>query len=295
MSTIAVAGGTGALGRRVIERALGAGHVVRALTREAGRMPAELRGRVTPVVGDARDADAAAELVRGTDVVFSCAGASVMMERGRGWRGYGAVDTPLNVALVRAAAAAGRPRFVYVSVFHTPEMRGLAYVDAHERVVDAIRRAGLPHAIVRPTGFYSAIVDSYLPMVRRGPAPEIGDGCARTNPIADDDLAAACLDAIDAGDPALALDCGGPDIITRHELVELAFAAAGQPPRFRRVPPWVARAGAATLRVLHPRIGQFAKFIAAISTRDLIAPARGKRRLADAFMAAGAAARRRAA
>src|SRR5205085_11803286 len=103
------------------------GHGIRLLTRDADRIPANWRGRVTPIVGDARDATAAAELVRGAHVVFSCAGASVMMERGRGWRGYRAVDTPLNTALVDAAAAAGgRPRFVYVSVFHTPEMRRLA-------------------------------------------------------------------------------------------------------------------------------------------------------------------------
>lgn len=283
MSELAVAGGTGALGRRVVDRALAHGHGIRLLTRDAGRIPANWRGRVTPIVGDARDASAAAELVRGADVVFSCAGASVMMERGRGWRGYRAVDTPLNTALVDAAAAAGRPRFVYVSVFHTPEMRRLAYIDAHERVVERITAAGLPYGIVRPTGFYSAITASYVPMAKKGTLPEIGDGSSRTNPIGDDDLADICMDAIASEKPMLTIDAGGPDVVTRHEIAEMAFAAAGTEPRFRRVPPWLARLGSAFLRPLYPRIGQFAAFIATISTSDLIAPGHGRERLTDAF------------
>lgn len=283
MSKLAVAGGTGALGRRVIDRALAAGHSVQLLTRDAARIPADLRGRVTPVVGDARDERTAAELVRGADIVFSCAGASVMMERGRGWRGYGAVDTPVNAALIDAAVAGGRPRFVYVSVFHTPAMRRLAYVDAHERVVEHIVASGLPHGIVRPTGFYSAVAASYLGMAKKGTLPEIGDGSARTNPIGDDDLAALCMSAIESDQRALTIDAGGPEVVTRHQIAEMAFAAAGTEPRFRHVPPWLGRLGAAFLRPLHPRIGQFAAFIAAISTLDLVAPAHGRERLTDAF------------
>lgn len=283
MSTLAVAGGTGALGRRVVDRALLAGHRVRLLARDAARIPADLRGRVTPVLGDARAPEVAAELVRGADAVFSCAGASVMMERGRGWRGYGAVDTPLNAALVDAAVEAGRPRFVYVSVFHTSAMRRLAYVEAHERVVERIAASGLPYGIVRPTGFYSAVIASYLALAQRGTLPEIGDGSARTNPIGDGDLAAICAAAIDADERALVIDAGGPDVVTRHDIAELAFAAAGTRPRYRRVPPWLARLGASLLRPVHPRIGQFAAFIAAISTMDLVAPAHGRDRLTEAF------------
>ncbi|HVV85712.1 MAG TPA: NAD(P)H-binding protein, partial [Kofleriaceae bacterium] len=236
---------------------------------------------------DGRDRAAAARLVDGADAVFSCAGASVAMGLGHGWRGYGAVDPVVNRTLVDAAAAsAARPRFVYVSVFHTPAMRGLAYIGAHERVVDALAASGLPHAIVRPTGFYSAIVPAYLGLVKRGSAPEIGDGTARTNPIGDDDLAGVCLEAIASAEPALAIDVGGPEVLPRRALVELAGAALGRTITVRRVPPWLARAGSAGLRLVHPRMGQFARFVAAISTLDLVAPARGTARLADAFAAA---------
>lgn len=282
---IAVAGATGALGAKVVARLVADGWQVRILTRDAARAPAG----VEAVVGDGRDPRVAKALVAGVDAVFSCAGGSVAAAPGHGWRGFRAVDTPLNVGLVRAAAAAGRPRFVYVSVFHAPAMRRLAYVDAHERVVDAIAAAGLPHAIVRPTGFFSAIVPIYLAMARRGPVPEIGDGQVRSNPIADDDLADACVTAIGAADPRLALAVGGPEVLPRRAFVELAAAALGRPPRIRHVPPVVARLGAACARPLHPRLGQLGQFVTAIATTELIAPAHGTRRLADAFAAAARA------
>jgi uncharacterized protein YbjT (DUF2867 family) len=283
MSILAIAGASGALGRRVAERARAAGHTVRVLTRDRARLPDALRAAA--IAGDGRDPRVAAELVRGADAVFSCAGASVQVSLGHGWRGYGAVDTPVNLALIAATRAAGRARFTYVSVFHTDAMRRLAYVAAHERVVTALAASGLPWAVVRPTGFFSAI-GAFVDLARRGPLPEIGDGSARTNPIGDDDLADACLEAIDARDPALELAVGGPEVLTRHRMGELAFAAIERPPRFRRVPPWLARAGSAMLRPLHPRLGQFARFIATISTIDLIAPARGSERLGDSFVAA---------
>src|SRR5262249_33993960 len=146
--------------------------------------------------------------------------------------------------------------------------------------------SGLPHAVVRPTGFHSAIA-TYLTLAQQGALPEIGDGAARTNPIADDDLADVCLEAIAARAPSLMLDAGGPDVVTRHHLGEMAFAALGEPPRFRTLPPWLARLGAAALRPLHPRIAQFAAFVAAISTQDLIAPVLGHTRLVRAFATAG--------
>lgn len=150
MTTLAIAGASSVLGRAVAERARAAGHTLRVLTRDPARLPGSLRAAA--VVGDGRDPRVASELVRGADRVFSCAGASVLPALGHGWRGYGAVDTPLNLALIAAARAAGRPRFTYVSVFHAPPMRRLAYVAAHERVAEALAGSELPHAIAPARG-----------------------------------------------------------------------------------------------------------------------------------------------
>jgi len=277
-----VAGITSALGRAVAERAVARGIRVRALVRDPSRVPAALARRVSLATGDARDRAAAAEAVAGCDAVFSCVGASVLPTLGRGWRGFGAVDWPANRTLVDAARATGAVRFVYVSVFHHPDMRRLAYVDAHERVVDHLRETGLAFAVLRPTGFHSALA-SYVDLAARGSIPEVAGGAVETNPIADEDLADIAIGALASADPALAIDCGGPDVLSRRAIGELAFAAAARAPRFRRVPSAAMRAAAILGRPLHPRIAQFVAFLAHISTVDLVAPMHGSRRLSDAF------------
>jgi uncharacterized protein YbjT (DUF2867 family) len=173
-------------------------------------------------------------------------------------------------------------RFVYVSVFHHPDMRRLAYIDAHERVVDHLRGAGLGFAVVRPTGFHSAIAE-FVDLARQGKLPEIGDGRARTNPIADLDLAEVCVEALDAAAPALEVACGGPETMSRRAMAEAAFAALGREPRIRSLPAGPVRLATWLGRPFHPRITQFLRFLVEISTRDLIAPPRGHRRLATAF------------
>jgi len=216
--------------------------------------------------------------------VFSCAGASVMPGLGLGWRGYGAVDTRINKALIDAAAEARVKRFIYVSVHHAPQLARVPYIAAHERVVDHLRASPLDWAVVRPTGFFSA-VRAYLDLARKGAIPEIGGGDARTNPIADEDLAKVCVEAVRSPDRRLEVSAGGPDVITRREIGDLAFAALGRTPKYRYVPVWLARTGAMFLRPIHPRMSQVVSFIAALCAHDLVAPAVGTHRLSDDFTA----------
>jgi len=75
-------------------------------------------------------------------------------------------------------------------------------------------------------------------------------------------------------------------VLSRRAIGELAFATLATRPRFRRVPAGLARNGTRALRLLHPRIAQFARLIAEVSVSDLVAPARGTTRLADSFAAA---------
>jgi uncharacterized protein YbjT (DUF2867 family) len=161
-------------------------------------------------------------------------------------------------------------------------MRRLAYIDGHERVVDHLRAlpGRLEWSVVRPTGFFSAI-GSFLDMARRGPLPSFGVPEARTNPIDDGDLAEICVDALD-GD-AREVPAGGPEILTRRRMGELAFEALGLPVRVRRLPGWAMRTAALTLRPLLPRISDCVSFFLDVSSRDLVAPARGRRTLAPYF------------
>lgn len=73
MTRIAMIGATGKTGRLVLERALDAGHEVRALARDPAKVTTRSE-RLTVIRGDVLDEAAVEETVAGTDVVLSLFG-----------------------------------------------------------------------------------------------------------------------------------------------------------------------------------------------------------------------------
>ena len=272
--TILIAGASGLLGREVVAACKRRGHKIIAMVRDPKAKVDcdELR------VADALKPDTLKDLCRGVDVVFSCVGASVSLSLGKGWRSYTAVDIPANLNLLAAAKTANVGRFVYVSFHGAREMMHLNYAIAHEKVVDAIIESKLPYGIMRPVGFFSALAE-LQDLARRGVIPEIGDGTTRTNPIHDTDLAEACLEVIEDTNPAIERSVGGPDILTRHQINELAFAGLNKKPRILHLPPWLMKTNGYLSRPFHPRISHAISFFATVATRDSIAPCFGTRTL----------------
>jgi uncharacterized protein YbjT (DUF2867 family) len=217
------------------------------------------------------------------NVVINCAGASVALALGKGWRGYRAVDTPIGLRAIETAKR-HNARLVYVGVHHPAAMRATAYVDAHERVVDAMR--DVDGCVVRATGFFSAFA-AFVPMAKRGLLLDVGDGSARTNPICEYDLAEIVVDVALGGDGPRELSAGGPDVMSRREIMEHIAAHANRRARIAGVPVWLGRVGAFALRCVHPRMGQFAQFAVGLAQNDVIAPALGTTRLADYLKQSG--------
>lgn len=281
---LVVAGATGTLGGLVTELAVGR-HQVTVLGRDAQRLE-RLGAHRSIVVEHLERASAPppelVERLRGTDCVFSCIGASVQPTFAAERRSFWHVDAPCNERLVEAAKQAGVRKFVYVAVPGIRHLKHLEYAAAHERVVQALSRSGLEHAIVRPTGFFSAFL-SILELAEKGIVPLLGTpDAARTNPIDDRDLAEICLEAVESsfGDQ----EVGGPEVFTRRQLAEKAFEALGKPSRTRLVPTPAVKLGGVLIRPFNPRLAAISRFYLAISSCDCIAPARGRRTI-DAFFA----------
>jgi len=78
--TIALFGATGRTGRRVLADALAAGHQVRALARDPGRLTPQ--PELTVLAGDVLDPDAVDRTVTGADAVISCLGNAGLQEPG---------------------------------------------------------------------------------------------------------------------------------------------------------------------------------------------------------------------
>ena len=257
---IVVLGGTGNLGTLVAGELTRRGETVKACGRRDG---------------DARDPEVVTRLATGASAIIDCAGASVAMGLGRGWRGYRAVDTPIGMAAIEAAKRTGA-RLVYIGVAHAPELAYCTYIDAHERVAAAM--GDIDGVVIRPTGLFSAYA-SLLPMAKRGLLVDLGRGHTRTNPIDDGDLATIIADAVH-GDGPREIACGGPEVMTRRQIFELVGAAAGQK-RVRGFPVWLARINAAMLRLVHPRIGQFMQFAVGLAEHGVVAPVMGTKRFGD--------------
>jgi len=91
----------------------------------------------------------------------------------------------------------------------------------------------------------------------------------------------ACVDALVGHEEEI--EIGGPEILTRRRIAELAFEALGTDPKIRNQPKVLAGLG---LRVTWLRgrhnydVAQFDTFA---QMTDLIAPAHGSRTIADYF------------
>ncbi len=282
---ILVAGASGRLGRHVLSELAARGSATRSLVRDAARVGGA--GASEVFVGDAREGESLRGACEGVGSVVSALGASLALGLTPKRATFREVDLSANLNLLAEAKRAGVRKFIYVSLYGAERLRGLAYVDAHEEFVAALRSSGLEHAVVRPTGFFYVFGEIFK-MAARGRVALVGVGSARTNPVHERDVARACADALDSDDNEVAI--GGPETYTRRGVAELAFAALGRPPKISSLPPRVVLALTAPLKLFDRRLYDLLEFGVAASTTDLVAPVRGETSLAEYFkrLASGA-------
>ena len=280
---VLVAGATGHLGRQVVQELKEQGMWVRALTRQ--RRTANELGADDVACCDIESGEGLATAFAGRiDVVFSCLGNSIKAEPTSDKASFWNVDYRLNKFLIERANYCGTRRFVYTSVFSTPDYRDTDYIKAHEATADYVRESGMEFGIMRPTSLFSSLVP-YLDMAKRGKIVLIGDGETLINPIHDRDLARVCIEAITSDNQAQDIAAGGPDRMTRRELGEKAFAAVGQEPCFQHIPADVAKfmGFGPLVGLADKRLGELLDFYAKVNGANSVAPPIGKRTLSDFF------------
>ncbi|HEY3837697.1 MAG TPA: NAD(P)H-binding protein [Bryobacteraceae bacterium] len=142
---IFVTGGTGYIGRPLIERLVEDGHTVRALTRQ--RSAINLPPGCVPIVGDALNAESYECKVAPSDTFVHLVGTA---HPGPGKaQQFREIDLKSIEAAVTAARSANVRRFVYVSVAHpAPVMQ--PYINVRMRGEQLIRDGGFDATILRP-------------------------------------------------------------------------------------------------------------------------------------------------
>jgi nucleoside-diphosphate-sugar epimerase len=192
---IAVTGGTGFVGRRLIDLAAEGGHAIRALTRR----PQEPRDLVDWIEGSLEDRDALERLVQGSDAVIHVAGVINAPDAA----GFEAGNVKGTLAMLAAATAAGTRRFAHVSSLAAREPKLSRYGASKARSEELVESSGLDWVIVRPPAVYGPGDKETLQLFRMAKAglillPPRG----RLSLIHVDDLARLLLNLAEREEPA---------------------------------------------------------------------------------------------
>lgn len=143
---LAVTGATGFVGGRLLDRALAAGHEIRALTRR----PQPERTGVRWVEGALDRADSLDRLLEGADAVIHVAG----VINARDAAGFEAGNVNGTAAVIAAAEKVGARRFVHVSSLAAREPKLSIYGATKAGSEALVAASSIPSAIVRPPAVY---------------------------------------------------------------------------------------------------------------------------------------------
>jgi uncharacterized protein YbjT (DUF2867 family) len=258
---IVVVGGTGRLGRLVVERLVEEGERVRVVARHTERDTCLLPG-VDVVSADVRDPSTLAAALEGADVVVSAVHG---LDPAAG-QSPATVDRDGNTNLVHAAVAAGAA-VVLVSVVGAGPDSPLEIARMKWAAEEQLRVSGVPWTIVRATAFLELWTELLRTTARKsGIATVFGRGTNLVNFVPVQHVAVAVARA--ATDPSLrgqVIEVGGPENLT---LTELATRVSdGRPPR--HIPRPILRAVSILAAPVKPGQARVAKQALAMDSASL--------------------------
>ena len=250
---ILVVGANGVLGRETVRQLLAMDERVRAAARVPGSV-ADLKQRGAEVVhADLIDPASLAAACNGIDAVLAAAH-SVM---GVGKYASDRVDGAGHRALIDAAKVAGVKRFVYSSACGASPQHPVDFFRTKVAVEEYLARSGLDFTILRPTAFMEWHVHRLLgqSIVETGKTTIFGRGDNPINFIAASDVARFAVLALT--DPRMngrTLEIGGPDNVTKREVVHMYENVLGRSASVRHVP-------VAAMRVMAPLVRPFSPVV----------------------------------
>jgi uncharacterized protein YbjT (DUF2867 family) len=258
--TVLVVGGTGRLGRLVVQSLLADGKQVRVLTRDetcAGRLRAL---GIEAMLGDVRDVDAVRRAVDGcASVVAAASGFGPM-----GSSSPKNVDRDGNLTLIEETVSAGVEHFVLVSMHGASLDASLELLRMKYAAEQFLVSSGLSWTIIRPTAFLETYLEVVAqPLKRRNTTLVFGKGDVLINFVSVADVAALICKALQRREfRGRAIDWGGANL-TLNELSEALHEAAGRPGPTIHVPLWLLRAVSISA---HP----FSPFVSRVTTAAVL-------------------------
>jgi uncharacterized protein YbjT (DUF2867 family) len=248
-----IIGASGFLGSRVTKRLLEAGQPVRAQSRNP---ETKLRGPIEqgaePVQGDLRDTGWLENAMQGVRRVLLASQAIFPPTRTNHAE---TVDGPGNRKVIDAAKSAGVEHFVFMSVSLADPEFPVRFLRAKYQTEEYLKSSGLDYTILRPSLFTEVHGLELFgkPLVRNETVQLFGRSKTPLRWISVEDVADRVVEAFESPDDRnVVRTIGGPDILSRLDVVELLEQHTGKQAKRRHVPLAMMRLMRTVTRPVHP-------------------------------------------
>ncbi len=213
-----VIGSTGTVGGWVAQGLAQRDVVVRCMSRSGQKMRSLPEG-IEGIVADMDHPHTLPDAFRNVDSLF------LVSPVGRN-------ETQQGLNAVSAAVSAGVTKIVYLSVFMPPGSEVIPHFKSKLPVEDAIRRSGMPYAILRPNNFFQNDLSLIGVIMGYGvyPAPLGTVGLSRIDVR---DIGEAAVNALlDERSKGEVYDLHGPDVLTGRDMARTYSLYVGRDVRY---------------------------------------------------------------
>lgn len=263
---IVVAGGTGRLGRILVEQLAASGEPVRVLSRTPQRVGAQAQANLEIVAADVRDRSAVDRALTGARLVISAMSAF-------GMQGVSPrqVDFEGNANLIAAAEKHGVERFVFVSVLHASAEHPMQLARMKYLAEQRLRQSRLAWTILRSAVFIETFQEALCaPLLDEGKTVVFGRAQNPINFVSAHDVARFVqLATSDSALLGSVTDIGGDENLSLVRFVERFSTALGVTGEVKHIPLMAMRALSQLARPFNARFARMAAAGVLMDTTDM--------------------------
>ena len=263
-----VFGGSGFVGRYIVQRLAQAGWRVRVITRHPNRAgflrPYGSVGQIDISKGDIRDEATLRTAITGADAVINCLG---ILSETRGAK-FATIHATIPAKMARIAASANVAQFIHISALGTAKTS--RYTQSKIAGEIAVRKVFPKSVILRPSIVFGAedqFFNRFARMAKILPILPLVGGATLFQPVFVEDIARVAVQATD-GRMSGIYELGGPAQVSFKDLIQQMLTITQRKNRIFDMPFFIARIQATVFDMM--QIGSFGIFTNTILTRDQV-------------------------
>ena len=248
-----VTGGSGFVGREIIQQLVAANHSVCALVRKADAL--EAFSDIETIVGDTTKPETLRGQLTGCDAVIHLVGII------REFPGREITFNKLHIEstnhILRAAEEQGVKRYLHMSANGTRENAVTTYHQSKWEAEQQVRQSKLDWTIFRPAlifGMHDQFVNMLAQLIKILPiVPVMGDGQYQLQPVSVKDIANSFVTALDKPEAVgKTYQCCGPQAFSYDQILDLIAQTLGQVAGTRKIhqPLWLMKPIVAVLQAI---------------------------------------------